>query len=102
MEYKEELLPAAFKSARSKRERAVELGITPSSTKEELEAIAIARAQAKVISDGGKLSEYIKGQEFYVNSLQSAISADKSELLKSEYKELSIMNSSFDELVDML
>ena len=102
MEWKEELLPTAFRAARSKRKRAEDLGITPKTTQKKLEAIVLKRTKQKVQENGGKLSDYLAGQEFYINSLFKAVCMSKNTLLQEEYNELNINNSSFEELAEML
>ena len=102
MEIKQELVGTSFRKARAVLAAIDTHGITPDMSEEAIEELVMNFAKAKVVLKGGKLSDYIKGQEWYVNSLVEKSRLEKREIMKLEYDELNIENSSFDELAAML
>ena len=61
-----EALAQAYRAAVSKSAKIKELGITPSMTEEEADALIEKLAKAKADRDGGDWTKYVKGQEFYI------------------------------------
>jgi len=102
MDYKQELLGTSYRKAKSVLEACERHEVVPEMEESMIEALVIKLAQAKVDLNGGKLSDYIKGQEWYVRSLVAKAGLDKKALLKAEYEDLNIENSDFDELAGML
>ena len=102
MEYREELLGSTFRTARSERQRAADLGITAESDEKFLNELIKKRAQEKVDSQGGKLSDYIAGQEYYIKRLKLVTSMPKKDHMQSVYDEMLVDNSTFEELTAML
>ncbi len=102
MEFKQELLGAAYRQTARIQKALEELEVYPDFTKEEITTLARILAQRKVDLLGGKRSDYISGQEWYVNDLVSKANLDGNELFQICYEELLIDNSSFDELTAKL
>ncbi len=102
MEYKEELLPMAYKRAKWVIEKIDELGITSDMDKSAQDKLILSLAKAKGEQDGTPFLKLIKGQRWFVESLIKKAGLTKKELLELEYQELLPANSSFDELVGML
>jgi len=102
MQYKEELLPLAFKQAKAIRSKIAELGITSDMSDEEKDSLVIKLAKEKAEETGKPYTSHLKGMEWYVDSLVEKSTLENKELLEAQYKELLPYNSSFDELAVML
>jgi len=102
MEYKQELVGTAFKKTKSILQTIADLKIKPDMTEKAVEKLVLQRCKAKVELDGGKVTDYVGGQEWYVKHLVELSKLDKKELMKKNYDELLIDNSSYDELLEML
>lgn len=102
MEYKQELVGTAFKKAKSLLTVISDLKISDKMTEKQIEKLIKTRCEAKVALDGGKIVDYVKGQEWYVNHLIELSKLDKKQLMSNCYQELLIDNSTYDELLEML
>ena len=102
MEYKEELLPLAFKQSKAIIAKIAELGITPNMSEEEKDKLVISLAKEKAKETGKPYTSHLKGMEWYVRSLAEKSALSAKELLETQYKEMLPYNSSFEELVSML
>lgn len=102
MDYKQELVGTAFKKAKSLLTVISDLKISDKMTDKQIEKLIKIRCEAKVALDGGKIVDYIKGQEWYVNHLIEISTLDKKGIMKNCYEELLVDNSSYEELLEML
>ncbi len=102
MDEKKELLGTSFRKAQSVINACGLHNINPDMTEDAIEELVLKLAQAKVDLTGGKLSDYVGGQEWYVRSLIHKSGLTDQQLFDGEYDELSIDNSSRTELVGML
>ena len=102
MNFKQELLGAAYRKTARIQDAIEALDIYPDFTQDEIEDLARELSQKKVELLGGKRSDYISGQEWYVKDLVSKANLEGNDLLKACYDELDIDNSSFDELSSKL
>ena len=61
-------------------DRASQLGITASSTEDDLKAVATQLATAKAIENEEPVAKFMKGQQWYVEQLYQAVSMDAATL----------------------
>jgi len=80
-------LAVAYRRAVAKSERIKELGITPESTPEELNAIIKQRAEDKAEQDGGEWTKYVKGQRWYIEDLHKFSAFSAEDRLEYEYQQ---------------
>jgi hypothetical protein len=102
MNEKQELFGTSFRKAQNVLDAIKQHNITPDMDEDAIKQLVIKLAQAKVDLDGGKLSDYVGGQEWYVNSLIAKSALTDKELIDGEYKSLLVDNSSLEELSSML
>jgi len=102
MDYKQELVGTAFKKAKALLKVIEDLKIKPNMTEKNIEKLVLSRCKAKVELEGGQITDYVKGQEWYVQHLIELSKLDKKALLQMCYDELLVENSSFDELLELL
>lgn len=102
MEYKQELLPLAYKQATSVIRTIEELAITAKMDSDAKDNLIVKLARDKAEKTGKPYTAHLNGMEWYVESLITKSQLSKKELLQEEYNELLPANSSFDELVRML
>ena len=102
MEYKEELLPLAFKQSKAIRSKIAELGITPNMSEEQKDELIVSLAEEKAKETGKPYTAHLKGMEWYVRTLAEKSALSAKDLLETQYKEMLPYNSSFDELAAML
>ena len=101
-EYKQELLPIAFKQAKGIKEKIAELGLSITTTEEQQDALVISLSKDKAVISGKPFKSHLSGMEWYVTSLIEKSQLGDKELLQATYKELLPANSTFDELVGMM
>jgi hypothetical protein len=101
-EYKQEILPLAFKQAKAIKDKIAELKISDNMSEKEVDQLVIELAKTNAEGTGKPFKKYLSGQEWYVKSLIEKSKLSDRELLEAQYKELLPANSSFDELVNMM
>lgn len=92
----------ALKNAVQKATRIKELGLTPDMSQEDIDRVITDLATAKALISGQKMSGFISGQEWYVNSLIAFSKLSSEEKLEAEYKRALIETAGFDEGVSIL
>lgn len=102
MDYKQELLPLAFKQAKAIKSKIEELNISSDMSQDKIDELVLKLAKDKAEISGKKYTSHLKGMEWYVKSLIEKSDLSKAELLQAQYDELLPANSSFEELVNMM
>ena len=87
MDKNQQGLTLAFKKVTGKSTKIKELGITVELTNEEVDEVIIALAKAKAEREGTDWTSHVKGQRWYVQSLQAFSALTAEERLQTEYEE---------------
>lgn len=97
-----QITAVAFKKAKAKLAKIKQLGILPDMTVEAIDALVMNLAEAKAIENSAPVANYVKGQQWYVQSLVDFAGLTAAERLDFEYNDCFAEVASEEELVAML
>lgn len=103
----QEALALAFRRAKAKTLKIVELGIKPAMTEKQIETLITKMAKKKAdtpeaIQEGTKWTEYVKGQRWYIEDLLEFSKKDAKARLEHEYSNSFAETASEDEMLSAL
>ena len=102
IEKNQQALALAFKKAKGKLLKIMELGIAPDMEEDSIEVLIESLATAKVEADGIKMSEAVKGQRWYIEGLVKFSGMSQIEQLQHEYDDSFADTASEDEMLEAL
>ncbi len=92
----------AFKKAKAKMKKIAQLSITPDMSEDEIDAIVMDLAEAKAIENNAPVGDFVKGQQWYVQSLVDFSGMTPQERLDLEYEDVFGEVASEEELLALL
>ena len=97
-----QVMATAFKKGRAKLKKIEQLGIVADISEDDIDTIVMNLAEAKAIENSAPVADYVKGQQWYVQSLVDFAGLTAAERLDFEYNDCFAEVASEEELVAML